>query len=474
MDKNQNENSDNQLREYIDSQIAAGVTPADVKKALVESGWDIETIETYLPNIHIELSDVPRPRVSKQSIMIIGSLILAIILASPIVWFGVKVIVGDGDAKSSKLSGGIAQTVEECKIQDFTFEDAARDARIQILEGPLDEVWSCSTWKTCQEVWDEQKSSGVYDEAVALFLNKSKEIYDATALLGDWEDFYSENGVHSEEFDLIAKQLLTPETYAIEKTGQFDNFLTFLMLYKELYPSIQSEAKRVEQYTPLTTEELSLLEAEIKRTGMLPDPNDPRFDFLRDKPISISPDLSVTSRNQLSPTFPVVQINDSRIAVIFLEGYMPVIFDLVQIDNCWKIDLIEPYRPDEQTNPRINTFGIGVEFPAFYWGGLEELSTLALLDSPLFQEFKNWWSTADTGTRREFLLRAFPETNLEDISESMLTRIEINFFSNVVPVEVDGTLRYEPVEKRMTELLIRDPFIVSKQNGIWNLESVNQ
>jgi hypothetical protein len=69
--------------------------------------------------------------------------------------------------------------------------------------------------------------------------------------------------------------------------------------------------------------------------------------------------------------FPIMVINENRIAVNLGEWYTWIFFDLVNVDGVWKIDLIEPLRPDKTKNPRIIYFNMDEESLKENWNNIK-------------------------------------------------------------------------------------------------------
>lgn len=350
---------------------------------------------------------------NKRKIVNIIIIIFVVILIGVnfFIWFQIK-----------KDSPGKNKNKEISTIKNYSNKsDIKNDLYKYIEKGPFDETKSCFDQENCIVMFAKEdrqnkdfsinmsnifaeKNTFLKNEIFKLIEKNSKEAITIKDRLieknGDLKlnseseiSYYFQiisdqsfiDNIKNEDVDQIAKEVLTKESYEVEKMFGFYNFRKFIKDFLEIYiHQIQSEINRYEEWRtikPLEGEREFLMEnnkMEILDNGLMEvslyDLNDESnmetsgyyaidFDLETGEVILVEPRLIF---NQM------IVINKNRMASVFQVGQSFIAFDLVRVENSWKFDTLEPFRPDKNKNPRIVYFNLQEEDLKNRWQKIEE------------------------------------------------------------------------------------------------------
>lgn len=260
-----------------------------------------------------------------------------------------------------------------------------------VNNGSIDNILGCSDRAMCYNMVKNQKSKDKDEVFLEITSSFNNEILKTSLSSDEYNDKLKEEACS------LAEKYLTIESLELEKARDYENFIIFAKLFIEGYPTIQNIIKEYNDFVPLTAEQeqsyrdaskINTLEEalsnvvdekEIKSIKSwyanggayikYPDINDQKFSFMFNRSTSFKNWVITFPAPELN--FPIMVINENRIAVNLGEWYTWIFFDLVNVDGVWKIDLIEPLRPDKTKNPRIIYFNMDEESLKENWNNIK-------------------------------------------------------------------------------------------------------
>ncbi|KKU80461.1 MAG: hypothetical protein UY07_C0044G0004 [Parcubacteria group bacterium GW2011_GWA1_47_8] len=342
-----------ELSEYIKNAIAQGQDFKDVEKTLMDNGWEQETIhEARLslgtPSAPSSLKRLaPQNKFPKQRSVFIGVIILLLAFGGVFAYrFFVKEDTRD-------LQQGIP-----------------REQLVYQLQNPPQRV----------------EGSALTEEiANKIFLEQTKLLYDAMGLPENIN--FNESSKEKEVYETIQQKtneivplFLTAESQEFEKLTDPDyvQLKIFLALFVFDYSEIEAIQKRYERdlqtYKSTTNTDKEKFRKSVKKLSLkeaLADANEFRTkediqklydsgDALIKLPEPGMIDIAFTFEKgeiifpEPKLRYPIMVINEGRIAVGLGAWVTGISFDLVKDEAGWKFDIIEWYRPNQERSAFFN------------------------------------------------------------------------------------------------------------------------
>jgi hypothetical protein len=242
-----------------------------------------------------------------------------------------------------------------------------------------------------------------YFQELNKLYEKIKPIESADKVLDEYQyaAFFKKNSK-----DAFAKELLTSNSYVIEKVTNFQRFDQFVIIFHALFGEVVNDIARKEErvanFVPPTKkqEEEAIAYLEKSATIIEPDKSHPGVvvpsgDSSYIGSIDIDTDDShpsltalpdevhysytiVDGKIKASLIYPssdvdwrIFPITEYRIAGNTWDQ-REVDFDIVLEDGKWKFDIWEPQRPGKENNPRILLFGLEEDYLETNWKVLKE------------------------------------------------------------------------------------------------------
>lgn len=260
-----------------------------------------------------------------------------------------------------------------------------------IKNGPYDEIKICSEKTDCFLEYKKEKreNPNIYAEAndivaeqTLLLKNKLQKWLKNVGFSSEFNyekiSIFLKN-VSNENMDYIAKNILTKESYELDKYFNYNKskkFIKDLLYIRNIYieEAITSYEER-KKVTPLEGEKDFLMEnTKVEIIGQnakvkLPDLSSGETSGYYSIEFDEKGNIYIL---EPSLDFPIIIINENRTATAF--GNVDKLFDLVKVNNTWKIDILEPFRPEKEKNPRILFFGLDEDYIKNHWQEIKEMA----------------------------------------------------------------------------------------------------